>query len=484
MQKNIKLVLGFIALLGVGLGCAVGPKYQGPKNPELHTFTASVENTTAEAVETQWWRTLRDPLLNAYVDEALANNIQLKIATEQIKMAEAFRKMAAARKVPNIGVGAGYSAGMFSNQGPLAGPMIGTGMMDRHMDAMGAGATLSWEPDLFGAIANQEKAEIAKRSQAEYLRGGVQVLVVSAVVENYMQLRCAQQRKAVVEETVAAQESMHENLMTLSRSGLASDLHLSRVTTQLEATRSLVPMFDSAIHAHANRLAILLGKQPSVLQSELLQARPLPSVTGAIPIGLPSDVLLRRPDIAIAEQGMRAANAQQGAAKASKYPRIYLTGTPGILAGNFDDVFSSGSSFWLAGVGFQWNLFDGGFRNAMEEAADANFVMAELHYEETWLTALGEVETMLTGYGNSQKREKRLELALNEAEASYKKIQVQYDAGLIDLNTVLVAQQQRNAVKDQLLTGKAATIASVIGLYKSLGGGWDRPEPKPDPKKK
>ncbi len=278
---------------------------------------------------------------------------------------------------------------------------------------------------------------------------------------------------------VSDQEETLALIQKMLRSGYGSELDLARAKAMLAATKSVIPQLQTAENVHQQRLAILLGETPTAMKVRLSQglplpaSQPMPELNGIIPTGLPSDLLQRRPDIRIAEREMAAVNAELGAAIANQYPKFYLTGAPGVLAKDFDDLFSSDSTTWIANIGVSWNLFDGGRNDALIEIQEARFKSSALSYQHTVNNAIGEVETLLNGYGNSQQYQTLLLESKAETDKAVKKAKSLYAAGLADYLTVLDAQRQQHIIADRVIAAKLQTANVAVGLNKALGGDWE-----------
>ncbi len=245
-----------------------------------------------------------------------------------------------------------------------------------------------------------------------------------------------------------------------------------RLDTAIGNVKAFRPQIETVINVHMHRIAILLGQAPLSLVAELSDFQPMPEMKGLLPVGLPSDLLNRRPDIRIAEQQMKVANAELGAAIANQYPRFYLTGAPGTVATDFDELFSSGSDFWNINAGIQWNLFDGGLRKALESVAEHQTQTSALAYQRTVLQAFGEVESLLSAYGNSIKYIQLTEKALASEQAVVSRIEKLKDSGLASTPELLKARMNLHQQESALLTARTQHASLVVGLYKALGGHW------------
>ena len=464
-------------------GCAVGPDYQ-PPSPVLETEYLNQGGTETSpssgiTVSNTWWYQFNDPALNLLVADAQQQNIPLKIAAERIKAAQAYQAVVESFKVPTVSLGVGYTSLGLSENDPLLGPVVsannplGMALLDSNQSAFHAGASIAWEMDLFGRINSQAQAAAIRKEQAGIFRDGLTTMITADVIHNYLQMRGAQERKVIAMDMVNDQEATLVLVKKMLKSGYGSELDLARAKAMLAATKSVIPQLETAESAHRQRLAILLGETPSQMQARLSQARPLPAFEGIIPVGLPSDLLQRRPDIRLAEREMAAVNAELGAAIANKYPKFYLTGAPGVLAKDFDDLFSSDSAAWVANIGVSWNIFDGGRSDAMVEIQEARFKSTALSYQHTVNSAIGEVETLLNGYGNSQQYQVLVLESKAETDKAVKKAKSLYSAGLADYLAVLDAQRQQHIMQDRVITARLQTANVAVGLNKALGGDWE-----------
>ncbi|MFK0570886.1 efflux transporter outer membrane subunit [Endozoicomonas sp.] len=476
-KKPLALLLPVLILTG----CAVGPTYDAPETPVDDSFTVT-DNVSRESASIQWWQQFSDPLLNDLIEQAKEGNYSLKIAAERVKLADSYRQAVSATKLPQIGLGFGYTETSLSKQGPIGGPLLepsiggiplGTSLIDRELPAWYAGASIAWEPDVFNRTGYLEDAALARTEQVEILAYATEMMVTASVANNYLQLRGAQQQLSILDRQIDDLEQLKDKVAGLVRSGLAASAQESRVDSALAASRAIRPQVETAINVHMHRIAILLGKPPLSLVQQLSEARGFPELEGIIPVGLPSDLLTRRPDIRIAERQMKVANAELGAAIANQYPRFYLTGAPGSVATDFDELFSSGSGFWNVNAGVQWNLFDGGLRAALEAVAEHQTQTSALAYQRTVLQAFGEVESLLSAYGNSQKSIKQMEAAVDSARTAISKVENLKANGLASTPDVLQARMELHQLESTLTTARTGHASLVVTLYKALGGHWE-----------
>ncbi|WOT06719.1 efflux transporter outer membrane subunit [Shewanella youngdeokensis] len=479
-----------LAPLAVALmlaGCAVGPDYVAPtSNLDTEYLFQGVDGTEVgeanQHLVNAWWKQFNDPILNQLVVDAQNQAIPLKVAAQRIRMAESYQSAIESFKVPTVSVGAGFGNLQLSENDPLLGgaitalnPLTGEdlGLVEDNNSAFFAGATIGWEVDLFGRIDRQANAASIRKEQMEIMREGLTTLITSDVIHNYLQMRGAQARHAIALKTVEDQAKTLELVKLTVKSGYGSALDEARARAALAATKAVIPQLNIAENVHKQRLAILLGETPKQSQHRFATSMPLPSFTGVIPTGLPSDLLNRRPDIRIAEREMAALNEESAAAIAAQYPKVFLTGAPGVLAKDFDDLFNGDSIAWAGSIGVSWNVFDGGRGDAIVEMQQSRFDASVLSYQQSVITAFGEVETLLNGYGQSQQYVTLVSEAATATSFAVNKAKSLYKAGLTDHLSILDAQRQQNIVQDQVIAAKLQTANMTIALHKALGGNWD-----------
>lgn len=482
MKKHILAAIVAVTLVS---GCSMAPDYQLPsvKVSELY-FNADTQGVAAQALDYQeWWRQFNDPQLDALVAKAQQQNINLKIAAERIRSAQAYETAVSSLKLPSVSLGGGYMDLRISENDPMMGGAVsgvalpdalGGGsvkLMDRDPNSSFLGATIAWEADLFGRIDSLSRAAEIRVEQARILRTNLTTLMTAEVIDNYLQYRGAEERMLIAAKNIKEQTEVLALVESLERHGYGSSLDVANAKAALATTKAMLPMLDSAKQAHLHRLALLLGENINQTQARLTDAA-LPQMQQLIPTGVPSELLTRRLDIALAEREIAAKNQELGAAIAAKYPSFYLTGAPGLSADHFDDLFSSGSTTWALAAGFNWNIFDAGRTQAMVDIQESGFKTAMMSYQQTVNNAINEVETVLRLYGNSQEYHKHITKAEAQAETAVTKATSLYRAGLENHLSVLNAQNVKNNIQDAEVVARLNTASAVVTLYKALGGDW------------
>ncbi|MGA2693793.1 MAG: TolC family protein, partial [Opitutaceae bacterium] len=292
----------------------------------------------------------------------------------------------------------------------------------------------------------------------------------------YIDVRGYQRRLGIAAENIGAQRQGVAIARDRFAHGLATDLDVEESSTLLAQTQAEVPALEAALQASMHRLGVLLGQEPGALLAELSARAPIPTAPEVVPVGLPSDLLLRRPDVRRAEQRLMAATANIGVATSDLFPKFYLTGAAGYQSISAGDWFSSASSFWSIGPSVQWKIFDAGRVRANIRVQDARQEEALAAYERTVLTAFEEVENGLVSYANEQVRRQSLEEAVASSRRSLDLANRLYAVGLTDFLRVLDAERSLYDAEDRLAQSDKAISGNLIALYESLGGGWQKYE--------
>jgi NodT family efflux transporter outer membrane factor (OMF) lipoprotein len=486
MKARRRRVLITIAMaLGVWVaGCEVGPNYHPPRTdvPAVFGATAAPSSRPASnkdstivadhAVWADWWTKFGDEELDSLIARAVVANHELKIAAARVQEARAVERVAASELYPTIDL----SAAFLKTRGSAAGfgfPYGAPGM-DRSLYQIGFDAT--YEVDLFGGIRRSVEAAGASAEATEDQRRGVQVSLLGEVAREYIGLRALQRRLAIARQNLEDQQRTLGIVQKRVKNGLAPTFDLVRARAQVDSTSSGIPPIEAGIEQTIYVLSVLLGQEPLALSSELTAAAPIPPVPPEVPIGLPSELLRRRPDVMGAERELAAATAVQGVAVSDLFPHLILGGTAGVQSLKADKLFSQhdpSSGFYLAGPVAQWTFFDGGRRGANVDRAKAQVRAALSAYEDTVLRALQEVDGDLVAYSHDQAQRDELVTLVADSQEAVRIAKGEYANGLIDLLDVLDVQRNLYAAQDALAQAQQTVSSDLVALYKALGGGWE-----------
>jgi NodT family efflux transporter outer membrane factor (OMF) lipoprotein len=415
----------------------------------------------------EWWTTLDDDTLTSLIGRATEANLDLRTANAQLRKARAQSQLAVAAGTPSIGFGGGAKGTETA---------AGTG------ELYSAGLDASWERDVFGAIARGVEAAAADEQAASESRRDVLVTVLSEVALNYVDLRTAQHRRELARTNLQSQQEYLDIARAKFEAGAVTQLDLDQAVSNLETTRSTLPSLDQQLQEIKNRLALLLGKNPGTLNTELAAVRPLPVPDISVAIGVPAQVLRRRPDVRGAERRLAAETARVGVAIADLYPRFSLQGSIGLESLSASNLFDTASRVFTLGAAVQWNLFDGGRIRQQIEIGNADQELALVEYERAILVALEDVQNAVTAFTQERLRFRSLQVASEAATRAARLAEVRYAAGESDYLIVLDTQRTRLSAQDELEQSKGLILANLVRLYKALGGGWDPEAPQAEEK--
>jgi NodT family efflux transporter outer membrane factor (OMF) lipoprotein len=447
----------------------LGPSSGASTRPASQTLSVI---DTQHPAWVQWWTTFHDSELDSLILCALSANHELKIAEARVREARAVERVAASELYPTIDLSAliGETRGSAAGFGfPYGAPGMNNSLYQIGFDA-------TYEVDLFGGVRRSIEAAKAGAQETEDERRGVQVSLLGEVAREYISLRSLQRRLGIAQQNLADQQRTLSIVEKRLKNGLATTFDLVRAQAQVDSTRSSIPPLEAGVRQTVFAISVLLGEDPEALTPELSATAPIPPVPPQVPVGLPSELLKRRPDILGAERTLAAATAVQGVATSDFFPHLILGGTAGVQSIKAEKLFSQhapSSGYYLAGPVAQWTIFDGGRRAATLDRAKAEVAAATESYEDTVLRALQEVDSALVAYSHDQVRRDDLVTVVAENEESFRIAQAEYIHGIIDLLDVLEVQRNLYAAQDALAQAEQAVSADLIGLYKALGGGWE-----------
>jgi NodT family efflux transporter outer membrane factor (OMF) lipoprotein len=466
-------------LLFFAVGCSVGPDYKEPALAVPAAWNEAQQKgvDTRSAELARWWTAFEDPLLNSLVDRAVKSNLDLRVAEARIREARATRAVVASGAWPTLDTSGSYTRSRSSENAfniPSQGGAGGSGQgINLERNLFNAGFDANWEIDVFGGVRRGVEAADATIEATEYNRRDVLVSLLGDVARNYIDLRGAQRRLAVARANLKTQQDSLDLTRVRFNAGLASDLDVARAEAQLNTTASQVPTLESLLKQAAYSLDLLLGLAPGALWQELEQELAIPSLPPEVLVGLPSDLLRRRPDIRFAERQLAAATAQVGSAIADLFPKFFLTGAAGLQSISASDWFTRGSRYWSIGPTISWPIFDAGRIRANIEIRNAQQEQALSQYEKAVLAAFGDVEKSLVNYSREQTRYRSLSDAVAANRRAVQMANELYVRGLNDYLEVLDSQRALYLTETEMAQSEATMAANLVALYKALGGGWE-----------
>jgi NodT family efflux transporter outer membrane factor (OMF) lipoprotein len=452
----------------------VGPAYHPPAAPAAAAWSAPLAGgeTNSPASLAAWWKTFHDDELDSLITRAAQSNLDLRLAQARVWEARAAGEIASADLRPRLNASTSYARERVSKNGFPPFPP-GTPL---EADVYQAGFDAAWELDVFGGARRAVEAARAGIASAEYGRRTALVSLLGEVARNYVEARAFQRRLAIARQNIRAAQEVLALARDRFKWGLTGELDVQQATAFLETTEAQVPALETGFKTGAHRLAVLLSQPPGALLAELSADTPIPVAPPEVPVGLPSDLLRRRPDIQQAERELAAATARIGVAAADLYPKFSLTGDVGLQGISAGDWFSAGSRFWSVGPTVKWKIFDAGRIRANIKVQNARQEQALAQYERTVLASFEDVENALTAYAKEQTRGRSLAGAVQANQQALEIASQLYQKGLADFLRVLEAQRSLYESQDAFAQSQRAVALNLIALYKALGGGWDLPQ--------
>jgi multidrug efflux system outer membrane protein len=462
-QGQTTFLLFLVALLA---GCTtVGPDYQRPA-VELPAQYPSAASDSGSPLAPDWWTLYQDPALNELVAAARESNVDIRLAAARVREAEALARETSAAFFPDVTAGATAARNRVSTQ-VIPPPQPGV-PLERSQYQLSA--STNFELDFWGRFARASEAARANLLSSQFSLDVVSLALAGSTAQAYFALRSLDAQIAVLDVTIRVRRDSLSIAKARLEAGLASELDVHQAQGAL--SDALVQRRD----AERNRalierqLATLTGRLDLKLTQGDLFALPIPPTP---PAGLPSSLLERRPDIRSAEQGMIAANAQIGVARAALFPTISLTASLGAQSAELGQLLTSGAGIWSLGVGLAAPIFDAGRREARVEQAEARHEQALAGYQRSIESGFREVADALVNVGESAATEKELELRLQAARSALELSSIRYESGYSPYLEVLDAQRTANEAELAFVRNRQARLAFTVDLMKALGGGWN-----------
>ncbi len=480
-------------------GCTVGPDFVPPKadtpagwtDAALTPVPARAETSAAQATPVttaEWWTSFDDPTLTSLIDRATASNLDLRQAVLRIAEARAQRGIAGAAEWPTVsGNGsytrerisektamtsllAGFSGGAHGAPGGVSGALPG---LQNPFDQYQYGFNSSWEIDLFGRVRRSVEAADADTDTSVEDSRDVLVSVLGDVARTYIDLRGAQLRISILEENLKTQRDTLDLARDRRRAGVGNDLDVANAAAQATSTEAELPTVNARITQDINQLCFLLGLDPGALRDELATVAPVPPVPPQVPVGLPADIVRRRPDIRAAEAQLHAATARVGVAVADLFPRMTLNADIGLQAQRLTDLSNWASRFFSIGPNLELPIYNGGERRATVQLQNLKTKEAAVAYARTVLAAIHDVENALAAYGIEQSRRVSLEATVTQNRDALTLARQRYGGGVTSFLDVLNAERSLQQTELSLTDSTTAVSIDLVALYKALGGGWE-----------
>ncbi len=416
-------------------------------------------------VDDQWWKSFGDTTLDSLISIAVDRNYSVLTAIDRMNMAKAGLRIERSGFFPTVGINAGWTRQQTSgNTSEL--PQSTQHYYD-------VSANMSWELDIFGSIRQRVKAqkETFAASKEEYT--AVMVSLSAQVASSYIQLRELQQELKVVERNCASQAAVLKITEVRYNTGLVSKLDVAQAKSVYFSTKASIPQLESGINQYITSLAVLLGTYPQEIRPVLERVGELPDYMEPISIGIPADLLMRRPDIRSAEHQINAQAASLGASKSDWLPQVFIKGSVGYASKDFKDLTKHKSFTYEIAPALSWTIFSGGKLVNATKSARAQLDEAIDQFNQTVLTAVQETDNAMTAYRSSIKQIVALREVRNQGQETLTLSLDLYKQGLTPFQNVLDAQRSLLSYENQLVQARGNSLLQLIALYQALGGGWN-----------
>ncbi len=492
-------------------------------------FAATTRPAGASADLSRWWDSLRDPTLTSLIERSVSLNLDVRLADARMRQAIALRGVAFADLFPSVDLSSSYThqrsarnrsgqgedgerpsvsiSGSASNESGLAPPSVnvrygdtsasitlppfGSGQsvpnvnvsrsrtfggsrdgFQRDSNLYETGLDATWEIDIWGGVRRAVEAADADIMVSMEDRQAVLVDLAAQVARNYVTLRGFQRRLEITFENIDIQRDTLRSSQTRFAAGLATGTDVLQARSQLQRTESEIPRLQAGVLTTIYRLGVLLGHEPAYLLDELSKFRPLPEAPDLLSVGLPSELLRRRPDIRAAERRLAAETARIGVEVAELFPRVSLTGSFGLQTADVDRYAERDSLGWSFGPAVQWRILDFGRIVSNITVQEETQKQALIRYQRIVLTALEQVESSLANFATESRRTEALEQVNEVNRRAFEMAKFEYPVGMLNFLSVLDTQRTLFTTQTQLIQSRQQTLLELINVYQALGGGW------------
>jgi NodT family efflux transporter outer membrane factor (OMF) lipoprotein len=472
MKAAFRSAVSSLLLLALAACAPVGPDFVKPE-VELADEWSGVTATMLEASpieQPQWWRVFDDPVLNDLIEIAWRQNNNFEIAGLRVLEARAQLGIAQGNQYPQSQLLAG-SADYTSSAKNFGGA---------NFWQYGIGASASWEIDFWGRFRRGIESADAAWLASVAARDQALILLTAQVVNTYTSVRINEEQLRIAYDNVAIQQRSYDIASVLYRNGSDSELDMQQAHTLLLSTQATIPGFETALIQARNALNTLLGEAPGNIEDLLVNDDGIPTLPEVIEVGIPADLLRRRPDVRQAELNALAQNARVGLAEADLYPSFSLTGSLGLVSGGpsgtgFGDLFSADALTFSIGPSFVWPFLNYGRIRNNVRVQDARLQQALVNYREIVIQSAREVEDAMAALDGSEAQKEILIKTVESAKRSNELSMLRYREGFSDYQRVLDSQQALFSQQQRLVIQRGTSVQSLVSLYKSLGGGWENP---------
>ena len=479
MNKNFFENLALAVSAAVLCGCMVGPDFEKPQpklgetwNQEISgkLLTDGEESKKVSPEEiARWWEIFEDEQLTSLIKRAFENNLDLAAATATIAQARA-----------NLGI---VQSGFFPTLDLSAGMTERGITMHDTATSYGMGATAGWEIDLFGGTRRSIESAVANYRATLADKCATRILVAAEVANNYFSYRALQQEIIITKSNLETQKKTYRITLERKAKGFVSQLDVVRAAAEVDSTSSQIPTLQKDLIQTRHALELLLGLQSGALEKELEEPKDLPELERFIPVGVPANLLERRPDIISAEYNLHKAVAAVGNAEADFYPKFFINGSISYEAPKIGNIVKSQYGTWSVGPSATWNIFQAGKTVFNVELQEGVVAQMGANWKSAVLTAIKEVEDSLVAAAKERERIAYINKLVENNKKAFDLSSTLYSEGEIEFLDLLVSQRSMLQSEQSQISSRQLFISHIISLYKSLGGGWTMDDLKDDPQK-
>jgi NodT family efflux transporter outer membrane factor (OMF) lipoprotein len=451
-----------------------GASFHGKPEPSAQAVQAPGD---FQAINPSWWAVFHDPILTSLMERAAAASLDLRTATLRLAESRFQLGVIASAEFPSINGNASYQRELFSQNGvlslikPLAPPSAPFNIPP--ISIWQTGFDASWEIDIWGRVRRQVEAASAQAEASEYERRAVLISVLAELARDYIDLRGIQTQIGITKANLTSSRDILQWTKTRADKGLTTQLDVENAAAQVEAVRASLPPLEDQESARLNALSLLLDEPPGSLRGELARAKPIPPAPPRVPLGIPSELARRRPDIRQAEAQLHVATATIGVAVADFYPRVTFNGNVELNALDLKNLWKGSSLQYVLGPSISLPIFEGGRLKSTLELRETQQQEAAIAYHKTVLQAWHEVVNAMVAYRTQQERRARLKAQTEHSRQALALSRVRYANGVADFLNVLDAERTVLQAELQYAQSTTAVSANVVQLYKALGGGWE-----------
>lgn len=463
--KKKSLLVGVLLLAG----CEIGPDYERPKIDISENWSEKINQSAPFSEDIKWWKNFNDPILTALIHAATESNLDLKVSEAKIAQSRSLVKSAEAGLFPQFSL-SGALTHRQNSRNAYTSPQQSLGK--RFYDLYRGELDTSWEIDLFGRLRRAEESAVASLDLSISDAHGVFLALIADIAQNYITLRSTQQQLRLAQKSYEKLDKLYRLNQDLQTSGLRTDLAVSQAQASRDAAYAKIFPLQATIQLLIHQLSILLGQEPNHLVKRLEEAKEIPTPPSSIYVGLPSELLERRPDIRSAEEQLKLKTAEIGIAIGDLFPKFTLTGSFGYESLKSSNLFQPRSGFFSFGPGVSYTLFDFGRIRANIESAEALKDQAFHTYKKTVLVALKDVEDSLVKLGKEILHFEHLSLSASSSKAAANLSLKRHQTGLSTFLDVLTAETAYYDNELNKILSQESVALNAVGLFKAVGGGW------------